>query len=149
MRAPIDDPMLAGFVARLDEINRLADDAPGFVWRLQTAEGDATAIRAFDDDRILVNLSVWRSIRELKDFVYRTAHHDVMRQRASWFDRAAEAYLALWWVDEGHQPSVDEAKDRLEELRRLGPTAEAFTFRQVFDPADVDAERAEPSRPGL
>jgi hypothetical protein len=134
MRAPLDDPLLAGFVARLDEINALADAAPGFVWRLQTEGGDATAIRAYDDDRILFNLSVWETPDALKDFVYRTAHHDVLRQRDGWFDRLDVAWMAMWWVPEGHVPSVDEAKDRLERLRRDGPTPESFTFRRAFDP---------------
>jgi hypothetical protein len=133
MRAPIDDPMLADFVARLDEVNALADAAPGFVWRLQTDAGDATAIRAYDDERILFNLSVWRSPDDLKAFVYRTAHHEVMRQRATWFERAGEPYTAMWWIPAGHVPSVDEAKDRLERLRRDGPGPEAFTFRRLFD----------------
>lgn len=132
--APIDDPLLAEFVARLDEVNALADDAPGFVWRLQTEAGDATAIRAYDDARILFNLSVWRSADDLKAFVYRTAHNDVMRQRATWFERTTEPYTALWWVPEGHIPTVDEAKERLERLRRDGPGPEAFTFRRLFDP---------------
>ena len=135
MVAPLDDPQLAGFVARLDDINALSDTAPGFVWRLQTAEGDATAIRAYDDERILFNLSVWRTVEELRDFVYRTAHNDVMRRRAEWFAHAADPYYALWWVDEGAIPSVEEAKDRLERLRRDGPSPAAFTFRRIYEPA--------------
>jgi hypothetical protein len=133
MRAPIDDPLLADFVARLDEVNALADAAPGFVWRLQTDAGDATAIRAYDDDRILFNLSVWRSLDDLKAFVYRTIHNDVMRQRATWFERATEPYAAMWWIPVGHIPTVAEAKERLELLRRDGPGPEAFTFRRSFD----------------
>ncbi|MGZ5328993.1 MAG: DUF3291 domain-containing protein [Actinomycetota bacterium] len=135
MVAPLDDPQLAGFVARLEDINALADGAPGFMWRLQTAEGDATSLRPYDDDRIIFNLSVWRSVDDLKDFVYGTAHHDVMRRRAEWFARATDAYYALWWVDEGAIPSVDEAKDRLERLRRDGPSPEVFTFRRIYEPA--------------
>jgi hypothetical protein len=133
MLAPLDDPQLAGFVARLEDINALADTAPGFVWRLQTAEGDATAFRPYGDDRILFNLSVWRTVEELKAFVYRTAHNDVMRRRAEWFARATDPYYALWWVDEGTIPGIDEAKDRLERLRRDGPSSAAFTFRRIYD----------------
>src|SRR5919108_4052308 len=50
LRAPVDDPLVADFVAGLDRINALADGAPGFVWRLQTEDGNATAIRPVDDD---------------------------------------------------------------------------------------------------
>src|SRR5882762_2733017 len=86
MIAPLDDPLMAGFVARLDEINALADDSPGFIWRLQS-EGDAPAtyLRPYDDDRILFNLSVWESVGQLKEYVYKTAHGEVMRQRRQWF----------------------------------------------------------------
>jgi Domain of unknown function (DUF3291) len=133
LRAPIDDPLLADFVARLDEVNALADADPGFVWRLQTEAGNATSIRAYEDDRILFNLSVWRTIDDLRRFVYRTAHHDAMRDRLKWFEAAADAYMALWWVPEDHIPTVDEAKDRLEVLRLKGPTADAFTFRDSFE----------------
>ena len=132
--APIDSPRLAGFVAKLDEINALADGSPGFVWRLQTEDGDATAIRAFDDARILVNLSVWESLDALGDFVYRSRHNEVLRRRREWFERMATAMLALWWVPEGTIPAVSDAKRRLELLERLGPTPEAFTFKEPFPP---------------
>ncbi len=133
--APLEGPEMEGFMERLDDVNALADTAPGFVWRLQTAEGNATEIRAYDDDRIIFNLSVWRTVDELKAFVYRTAHNDVMRRRAEWFSRATDPYYALWWVDEGTIPSVDEAKDRLDRLRREGPGTDAFTFRRIYEPA--------------
>jgi heme-degrading monooxygenase HmoA len=82
--APLDDPQIAGFVARLEEINSLADNAPGFVWRLQTEEGDATNLRPFDDEQIIVNLSVWESLEQLKDFVFKSAHNEVLKQRRQW-----------------------------------------------------------------
>jgi heme-degrading monooxygenase HmoA len=141
LRAPLDAPELAGFVARLEPINALADGSPGFVWRLQTEDGDATAIRPFDDHRIMVNLSVWESLEALRTFVYASRHLDVMRHRRQWFHRMAEAYLALWWVPAGAIPTVAQAKDRLELLRRQGPTADAFTFRVPF-PAPAGATRS-------
>jgi hypothetical protein len=73
MKAALQDPVMAGFVARLEEINALADRSPGFVWRLQTPEGDATYLRPYDDDRILFNMSVWESVEQLKRYVYYTA----------------------------------------------------------------------------
>jgi hypothetical protein len=132
LRAPLDAPATAGFVAALEPINRLADASPGFVWRLQTPAGDATSIRAFDDDGILMNLSVWESIEALWDFIYASRHLDVLRRRREWFHRLAEPFLALWWVDAGHLPTIEEAKQRLELLRRNGPSPEAFTFRERF-----------------
>src|SRR3712207_5874559 len=117
MHAPLDDPIMAGFVARLAEINALADRSPGFVWRLQTEESDATYLRPYNDDRILFNLSVWETIEHLKEYVYRTAHGEVMRQRRQWFDKFSGIYMAVWWVKAGHIPSVVEAKQRLEYLQ--------------------------------
>jgi hypothetical protein len=134
LRAPLDTPQLADFVAALEPINALADRSPGFVWRLQTEDGDATAVRAFDDERIIVNLSVWDSIEALADFTYRSDHTTVMRRRREWFHQMREVYAALWWVPAGHRPSVEEARERLEHLRRHGPTPHAFGFRQPFPP---------------
>jgi Domain of unknown function (DUF3291) len=130
--APLDSPRIAEFVAQLEPINRLADGSPGFVWRLMTDEGDATAIRPFADDLMLVNLAVWESLEALRAFVYSSAHVEVLRQRRDWFERLATAHMALWWVEPGHIPTVAEATDRLERLRRDGPTPAAFTFRTPF-----------------
>lgn len=136
LRAPIDDPLLAGFVARLDDVNALADAAPGFVWRLQTDSGNATALRPYDDDRILFNLSVWESPERLRDFIYRSAHAEVMRQRRSWFERFDGPYYALWWLKAGHIPPIDEAKERLEHLRAHGESAHSFSFAKLYPSPD-------------
>ena len=130
--APLDSPQLAEFVAALEPVNRMADEAPGFVWRLQTEAGDATAIRAFDDDMLLLNMSVWQTIDALAEFTYRTPHRDVMRRRRQWFERVADAYLVLWWIPAGTLPTVADAKERLERLRRDGASPEAFTFQSPF-----------------
>jgi Domain of unknown function (DUF3291) len=132
LRAPLDSPQLAGFVAQLEPINALADHSPGFVWRLQTEDGDATAIRPFGDERIMVNLTVWESLAALRNFVYASRHLDVVRRRREWFHRMADPYQALWWVPAGTIPTVAEAKRRLDLLRRRGPNADAFTFRAPF-----------------
>ena len=129
-----DDPANAEFFASLDRINALADAAPGFVWRmLGDGTNDATGIRAYPDPRILINMSVWTGLAELGAFVYRSGHLEVMRRRHQWFE-SLPAYMALWWVPAGQIPSVEEGRDRLDRLTRLGPTAEAFTFRQPFTP---------------
>jgi heme-degrading monooxygenase HmoA len=140
LRAPLEAPELAGFVAQLEPINALADASPGFVWRLQTEDGDATAIRPFDDERVMVNLSVWASLEALRTFVYASRHLDVMRHRREWFHRMAGPYMALWWLPAGTIPTVAEAKDRVEVLARQGPTPAAFTFRAPF-PAPARAVR--------
>ena len=129
---PLDSARLAAFVDRLAPVNALADVAEGFVWRLQTEDGDATAVRGFGDDRLIVNLSVWRSPAALAAFVFQGEHVAVMRRRREWFVPMREAYTVLWWVPAGHQPSVAEAEERLGHLRRHGPTRFAFSFRQPF-----------------
>lgn len=130
--APMDSPTMAGFAARLDDINALADSAPGFVWRLQTESGNATEIKAFNDDWLLVNMSVWESVEQLKTFTYNTAHAEVMRQRRQWFEPHTEMYMALWWIPAGHIPTVEEAKERLSHLQKNGESEYAFTFKRVF-----------------
>ena len=132
MRAPLDDPLMERFVAWLEPINALADESPGFIWRLQDDEGDATSIRAFEDDRILVNMSVWDSLEVLRAFVLESDHVRVMRERALWFEPMDVPSVVLWWVPEGHIPTVDEAKKRLDLLRERGPSESAFTFSRSF-----------------
>ncbi len=129
----IDDPELADFVAMLDDVNALADEAPGFVWRLQTEEGDATAIDFFGLD-YLVNMSVWQDVESLRDYAFRSVHKEVLARRHEWFDRKEDAYAVLWWVPAGTIPTLDESSERLESLRANGPNPRAFTFKQIFEP---------------
>ena len=138
MVAATTEPEVAEFMAALDPINALADAAPGFVWRLQTETGNATDIHEFDDPLLLLNMSVWESIETLRSFTYTTAHTDVLRRRREWFDKLAEAHLVLWWIPAGHIPTTAEAIERLEMLRRDGPTPAAFTFRVPFEPDAAD-----------
>jgi hypothetical protein len=134
-KGPVEDPMMAGFMTRLDDLNALADRSPGFVWRLQTLEGNATYFRPYEhDDRILLNMSVWETIDALRHYVYKTAHAEMLRHREEWFERFAGIYLALWWVPVGHIPGIDEAKKRLAHLDQYGPTQFAFTFQTMVQP---------------
>ena len=132
--APLDDPSIADFVSALEPINQLAERAPGFVWRHQTDEGDSTALRPYDDDRIIINFSVWTDPDALWNYTYKSDHMDVFRRRREWFESHIEAHLVMWWISEGHLPSIEEAAGRLDKLRSDGPTPDAFTFRQRFDP---------------
>jgi Domain of unknown function (DUF3291) len=138
---PLDTPRLAEFVAALEPVNAVADASPGFVWRLQTEEGDATSIRVFDDERIIINLSVWDSLEALRGFVYGRPHREFLARRREWFEQMAEAYLALWWVPAGHIPTVEEAVERLETLRAQGSGPRAFSFREHFPPPVEAASR--------
>lgn len=134
MLAPIDSPVMADFVAQLDRINALADQSPGFVWRLVGEGNDATSLRPFPDDFIIVNMSVWQDAASLKAYVYRSGHADVYKSRAKWFEKMREAHMVLWWVPAGHIPTVEEAHARLQYLREQGESAHAFTFRRIFEP---------------
>jgi hypothetical protein len=145
--APIDDPRLAEFMALLDPVNALADESPGFVWRLQDESGNATAFRLAgddeSDDRIMVNMSVWTSIDLLSEFVYDSMHVQAMRRRREWFEHFGAPYQAMWWVPSGTLPTLEDAKERLDHLAEHGPTPHAFTFKQRFMPGGAEV-RAEP-----
>ena len=136
-RYALDDPGMAEFMARLNAINALADQSPGFVCRLQSDAGNATDIQAGDNTRFIVNMSVWCDAQALFDFVYKTAHRLVMAKRRQWFERPAGAYQALWWLRAGELPTVAEGLARLEHLDREGPSPFAFTFQTRFAPPDV------------
>ena len=130
--APLDDPLLADFMANLDPINRLGDRTPGFVWRYQTEEGNSTSIRVRGDPMIIINFSVWESVEALFQFTYRSDHAAVYRRRREWFEAPLESHLVLWWIPAGHIPTVEEGEQRLDHLRAHGPTPHAFTFKQQF-----------------
>jgi hypothetical protein len=136
MKEPLESPRMADFVANLDRINALAESTPGFLWRLKTDDGNATALRPLGEST-LVNMSVWRDLQSLNAYVYTSAHAEIMRRRREWFERMGQAYVVLWWIPEGHRPSIAEAIAKLEALRKNGPTAEAFTFRNAFPPPDA------------
>ena len=130
--AEMDTEIMHGFVSRLDEINALADAAPGFVWRLQSEDGDSTTIRVFQNPLLLVNMSVWETIEDLKNYVYKSFHVELIRDREAWFSKMGKPHQALWWVPAGHIPTVEEAKKKLELIREHGPSKEAFTFGRPF-----------------
>jgi len=135
--APLESAQLAPFMAALDEVNAEGDAASGFLWRLQTEDGNATAVKAFgwdvaDSHGVIVNLTTWQSVEALAGFVFSGRHLEIMRQRRQWFHQAAEATTALWWVPSSYRASTDEAEDRVRQLRRRGPSADSFTLRKPF-----------------
>ena len=144
---PLGSVRLRPFVERLERVNAAADAAPGFVWRLQTDDGDATAVRVFDDAEMIVNLSVWTTLDALREFAYRDALHvEVLRRRREFFTRDDEATLALWWIEAGTFPSVGDAEARLTLLRAIGPSPDAFTFKRSFPPRGSDAAPVDDDR---
>ena len=137
--APLDSPQLAGFVAELDRINAIADQSPGFVWRLQSPGGMATNLEHDFSNDIIPNMSVWETVEHLHTYVYRTAHAEIMRRRKEWFTLMKELYTVLWWVPQGHRPTLYEAKIKLELLKARGATADAFTFKKAFpNPSEIE-----------
>lgn len=132
MIAELDDPIMSGFVARLDEINRLAEKSQGFVWRFQTQAGDSIYLRPYSDNSILFNMSVWESIDDLRDYVYASAHLELLKSKGNWFSKPDRPHLALWWIKKGDTPSVAEAMKRLQHLREHGPSPVAFTFANAY-----------------
>lgn len=137
MNAPLDDPSLAGFFAELDRINAIADATPGFVWRLKDEGGNAMALAPTPDARTVLNMSVWADAESLFDFVYRSAHTPVMARRRQWIERWDGAYQALWWIEAGTIPTIDDALSRLWLLDRYGPSPRAFTFKARFPAPDA------------
>jgi hypothetical protein len=135
LKHPVDDPRVAEFMNNLDAINAMAEATPGFVWRLKDDSGNATAIRAFDDELILPNMSVWASLDSLKEYVFKSDHASFLRRRREWFAPMDDLpVLTMWWIPAGHTPSLDEAKERIDHLGEHGPTQTAFTFHPTFDP---------------
>lgn len=134
---PLDAEEIKEFVDNLELVNRIAENSDGFVWRLKDESGDATDIKVFDDPNMIINMSVWDSVDALKNFMFRSHHRDFMRRKSEWFHRLAEETYVLWWVEDGHVPTLDEALTRLEHLRNKGDTPYAFTFKTNFTAAEA------------
>jgi hypothetical protein len=139
--APLDDPIMADFVAQLDAVNAAAEASPGFVWRFKSDEGASSYFKIPGDERLVVNLTVWEDVESLKAYAYRGAEHAaVFRARRQWFEKPAESPLALWWVAAGHIPTIEEGFERLALVRAKGPTGQAFTFKTAFSPDGLPRE---------
>jgi len=130
--APLDSPVMADFTGNLNRINALAEGSPGFIWRLKDDANNATSIQIYDDNRIIVNMSVWNSFDELYAYVYKSMHTEFLKRRREWFEKMGEMYHVLWHVPAGHLPDVAEARERLEHLRLHGETPYAFSFKKTF-----------------
>jgi uncharacterized protein DUF3291 len=132
LRYETDDPRMADFMNNLERINALAERSSGFVWRYTDATGNATDTRPYDGDpRMAVNMSVWESIEALEKFVWQTVHTRFYARKHEWFEQLEGAYFVLWHVAAGHRPSVQQAIERLEHLKKNGPSEHAFGWRDV------------------
>lgn len=138
LKAPLDSPQLKDFVDNLDPVNADAEAADGFVWRLKGDSGDATDVRVFGDEWLIINLTMWRDTNALTAYMYQGRHREMLARRREWFERVQEAMTALWWVPAGHRPTVAEAESRLLHLRTNGPTPYAFTLRTSFPPQGAE-----------
>jgi len=138
MIAPLDSPVMQDFVANLDYINGLAENYKGFVWRLKGDDNNATAIRVFEDDFLIINLSVWKDMERLFEFVYQSAHIEVLKRKKEWFEHMRPAHMAIWYIEDDEYPSPQDARERLEYLREHGPTPHAFTFKERFSVSDLN-----------
>ncbi len=138
-KGSMDSPVMKGFVDQLDYINQLAENSPGFVWRLQTEEGDATDISAFEDELIIINMSVWQTYDDLKQYVYSGEHLSALKQKKDWFDKLEGSHLALWWIPAGSIPTVEDAKQALALLDTQGPTEKSFTFAWPFPAPELQS----------
>lgn len=138
MKAPLDNPIMAEFADALDKINKVAETSPGFVWRLKTTSGNATNIRAYSDPKMLINISVWRSVQQLKVYVYQSLHRDFFVRRRKWFEKYQGEHFAMWWIPAEHLPTVKEGKAKLEYLSIHGDSPQSFTFAEPYPPPSKD-----------
>jgi hypothetical protein len=136
---PVEDPRMAGFMDNLDTINALAEATEGFIWRLKTDEGNATSIHAFDDPMLLVNMSVWKDIESLYLYAYKSQHGEFFAKRREWFSKIDLPTPVLWWVNAGHIPTVEEAKQRIDYLAANDSSPYAFNFKERYTSADWEA----------
>ena len=130
-RFPAEDPRMAGFMDNLERVNAIAERSDGFIWRLMDDSGNATGIRPFPDADIALNLSVWRDAESLEHYVWNTVHKQFYAKRAEWFQLMSAHHFVMWWVEEGHLPTPQEAKERLDHLRENGDSDFAFGWSHL------------------
>lgn len=128
----INDPIMKEFVDNLDKVNEIAEKAPGFVWRLKGENNNATNLNPYNDEQIIINVSVWESMETLEDFMYKTFHSEFLKRRKEWFVTYGKAHTAMWWIPEGHIPTLKEATDKLDDLQKNGASVDSFDFRIKF-----------------
>jgi hypothetical protein len=139
MHGTLGEPVMLGLASRIEEINRLAEESRGFVWRIPDSETSIPHLEVFradfpgfDPARFFYNMSVWESLEDLREYTFFSAHAEMIYERRQWLDSIVGANVALWWIPEGHRPTVLESAERLRHVRNFGPTPYAFTMRHSF-----------------
>ena len=130
----IDDPVMKEFVDNLDRVNELAENSPGFIWRLKDDSNNASSFNPFNDEQIIINMSVWQDVESLEHYTYKTFHTDFLRKRKEWFHKFGKVHVAMWWIEAGNFPSLETAVERLDLIQANGPTENAFDFKNKFAP---------------
>ena len=121
----LDDPRMSGFFDAVPMINGLAERSDGFLWRLIDEDGpDAPDFS--DEPRMTFTLSLWRDAESLRHFTWNTLHKKFRLRTREWFEDMGAAYLVCWPVEEGRTPTGPEALEKLEDLRREGPSEVLF-----------------------
>lgn len=132
LKKPIDHLDNEEFVANLSRINSLAETSPGFIWRLIDENGyGATQIQAYQDPRIIINLSVWKDINSLYNYTYKSAHNEIFSRRREWFEKSNQSHV-LWWIPENTVPTLEEGIKRLNNLKQHGANPYAFTMHHSY-----------------
>ena len=137
MKAPMDSPIMVDFVNNLDHINDIAEKSPGFVWRLKVDTNNATSIKIFDDEFLLVNMSVWDNMDHLFEYVYNSMHGEILKRKKEWFHKMGEMHMAIWYIKNHKYPLESEARERLKYIRKYGETPYSFTFKNKYTTADL------------
>jgi len=137
--APLDSEQLHGFVSRIEEINDLAEKTTGFIWRLKGEGDNALALQVFEDNRMIINMSVWENFDALYNYTYYSDHVQVYRQKGGWMEKLAYAHMCLWWIPAGHTPTPQEGRARLEYLHQHGVTPYVFSFKNRFTSEEAEA----------
>ena len=137
MLEPLHSPVMADFVNNLERINTIAEKSQGYVWRLTGDGNDATSIKIFNDDYLIVNMSVWESLDDLFQFTYQSQHLDIFKRKKEWFSKTKSVHLACWYVPVGVFPTIADAEGRLSYLSLYGETPYAFTFKMRYTPEDA------------
>lgn len=140
-RDSLESPTMSEFAGGLDRINALADEAPGFVWRLTDVDGGPSsniAIPGDNDPLLASNLSVWEDYESLRNYMYRTDHVSYLRRRSEWFEHRSEAMTVAWWIPAGQLPTLEDALRRLQLLRDHGPSDEGWPLTQPRPAPSLD-----------
>lgn len=134
--APTDDPRVGEFMKALDLINGMGKRMPGFVWMMEGSGEPGTGNtdnNIGDDPQFVANLTVWESVETLEAFVWNTVHKQFYDRRKEWFEVMGKMHFVMWWIEEGHHPTLDEAMERLEHLKEHGNSERAFGWDGIAE----------------